>query len=375
MWGQRPGQLVERLTDLRRGTQRTPYGMGRLSMGCFRRVRQTLVVVATATACVFALSGCGPFASSPGVEEASREASESLTPTVSGDALVQEGTLTVGVEASNASAPYYIVGDESSADGENDSSTLSGMDVDLASALAQQLGLQVRFVSIDDPETALGTTCDVVFEAEDGDISGATVVGSSSQGAVALFHRGEAGTVTLDDVNGTTVGVQEGSVSQSVLENSNLSVTTRTYSNLNEAFNALEAGTLNYVLCDAYSGAYLAVTYGDIAFAGNLDTPVTRGVAVAESNTELSQAVSNALQTMSSGGITSLARVRWVGNLPELSSDTVISGVVISENNHSSSATTTAGEGEMSTDSGETFENDATPMDGSTAGSNAATLE
>lgn len=334
-------------------------------MACIRRVRQILVVLAASAACVFALTGCGPFAASPGVEEASREAAESLTPTVSGTALVQEGTLTVGVETEAVSAPYYIVGDDGS---------LAGMDVDLASALAQQLGLQVRFVAVEDPASELGTTCDVVFEAENGDISGAAVVGSSSQGSVALFHRGEAGAVTLDEVNGKTLGVQEGSISQGVLENSNLSVTTRTYSNLNEAFNALEAGTLDYVLCDAYSGAYLAVTYGDIAFAGNLDTPTTRGVAVAETNTELSQAVSNALQTMSDNGITSLARVRWVGSLPELTSDTVVSGVVISENNHSA-AGNVAGEGEMSTDSGETFENDATPMDGSTAGSNAATIE
>lgn len=335
-------------------------------MGCFRRVRQTLVVLATSVACVLALTGCGPFASSPGVEEASREAAESLTPVVSGDALVQEGTLTVGVDTSTVNAPYFILGDDS---------TLSGMDVDLASALAQQLGLQVRFVSIDDPETALGTTCDVIFEAEDGDIADATVVGSSSQSSVALFHRGEAETVTLDDVNGKTVGVQEGSVSQGVLENSNLSVTARTYSNLNEAFNALEAGTLDYVLCDAYSGAYLAVSYGDITFAGNLDVPVTRGVAVLQSNTELAQAVSSAMQTMSESGITSLARVRWVGTLPDLTSDTVVSGVVISENNHATINESTTGEGDMSTDSGETFENDSTPMDGSTAGSNAATLE
>ena len=64
-----------------------------------------------------------------------------------------------------------------------------------------------------------------------------------------------------------------------------------------------------------------------------------------------------------------------VGTLPDLTSDTVVSGVVISENNHATTNESTTGEGDMSTDSGETFENDSTPMDGSTAGSNAATLE
>lgn len=339
-------------------------------MACTRHIRHTLLALAASAACAVSLAGCGPLAqlSSPGVEEASRDAAEALSPSVSADALVKEGTLTVGVDADAASAPYYIVGDDG---------TVSGMDVDLASALAQQLGLQVRFVSVDDPAEALGSQCDVVLGVEAGELAGTEVVGSSSQGAVALFRRGEASVVSLDDVDGSTVGVQEGSVSQGVLEGSNLSVTTRTYSNLNEAFNALEAGTIDYVLCDAYSGAYLAVAYGDLSFAGTLDEPVARGVAVAEGNAELGQAVSGALEAMSGNGVTGLVRARWVGALPELTESTMVPGVELSSaGDHAADAGEggTTADGETSTDAGETFEDDATPMDGSTAGSNAATL-
>ena len=70
-------------------------------MACTRHIRHTLLALAASAACVVSLAGCGPLAqlSSPGVEEASRDAAEALSPSVSADALVKEGTLTVGVDA------------------------------------------------------------------------------------------------------------------------------------------------------------------------------------------------------------------------------------------------------------------------------------
>lgn len=346
-----------------------PSGDGTSRMARPRHIRQALAALVASAALGLSLAGCSlPFGLPGGSGQSQGDEAPAPEPAVSDAALVQAGTLTVGVPDESANAPYYIVGDDGG---------VSGMDVDLASALAERLGLEVRFVSVDDAGDALGTSCDVVLGAEEGDVAGAVVEGSTSQAAVALFRRGEAGVATLDEVSGATVGVQEGSVSQGVLEGSNLEVTARTYSNLNEAFNALEAGTIDYVLCDAYSGAYLAVAYGDLAFAGTLDEPVSRGVAMAEGNDELVSAVSGALGELSGNGVVGLVRARWVGTLPDLTSETVVPGVTLSQTSGATDAEggdEDAGDGESATDAGETFSEDSAPMDGSTAGSNAATL-
>ena len=90
------------------------------------------------------------------------------------------------------------------------------------------------------------------------------------------------------------------------------------FANLNDAFDALQAGTVNYVLCDAYPGAYLASVYGGISFVGTLDVCSPIGIAVASDNTELQASVQSAYDSLNAGGVVGLIRSKWVGGMPSI---------------------------------------------------------
>jgi polar amino acid transport system substrate-binding protein len=130
------------------------------------------------------------------------------------------------------------------------------------------------------------------------------------------------------------------------------------YDNLNEAFNALDNGEVDFVLCEAYPGGYLATLHEGISFAGALEAPTTSGVAVSASNEELVSAVQSAFDTISANGVFEGLRSRWVGAMPTLTTDSVIQGVPAGSD--SASATSPEQSGDEASD-------------GSDAGSNAIT--
>ena len=270
------------------------------------------------------MAGCsvGPvelddFLASTSVADARAARREALSPVVSADALRQADTLTVGI-LTTETAPLSFA----SADG-----TQSGIDVDTAHALADALGLPyVSFVSVSGVSAGLEDSCDVVMGVSAEDAGGATVVGSYAQTATGLFTRQDV-TAPIDAsaLSGATVGVQEGSVSQSALEGYDVNVTESTFSNLNEAFDALNAGEVDYVVCDALSGAYLATAYPGTVFAGTLDEPVSVGVAV--SNEALATAVDAALSSIQSNGVGDLVRSRWLGAMPVLTAESRVTGL------------------------------------------------
>lgn len=270
------------------------------------------------------MAGCsvGPvelddFLASTSVADARAARREALNPVVSSDALRQADTLTVGILATET-APLSFA----SSDGSQ-----SGIDVDTAHALADALGLPyVSFVSVSNVSSGLEDSCDVVMGVSADNASGVTVVGSYAQTATGLFTRQDV-TAPIDAsaLSGATVGVQEGSVSQSALEGYAVDVTESTFSNLNEAFDALNAGEVDYVVCDALSGAYLATAYPGTVFAGTLDEPVSVGVAV--SNEALATAVDSALSSIQSNGVGDLVRSRWLGAMPVLTAESRVTGL------------------------------------------------
>lgn len=271
------------------------------------------------------IAGCsvGPvelddYLASTSVADARAARREALNPAVSSDALRQADTLTVGILATETAPLSFAAADGSQ----------SGIDVDTAHALADALGLSaVSFVSVSNVSDGLGESCDVVMGVSAEDAGDATLAGSYAQSATGLFTRQDV-TAPIDAsaLSGATVGVQEGSVSQSTLEGYAVDASESTFSNLNEAFDALNAGEVDYVVCDALSGAYLATAYPGTVFAGTLDEPVSVGVAV--SNEALATAVGSALSAIQSNGVGDLVRSRWLGSMPALTTESRVTGLV-----------------------------------------------
>lgn len=282
--------------------------------------RNTVAAAAALAACV-ALAGCsGPLSAIAGPEASVGEAlaakTAALSPKV--ESTISKGVLTVGIDTQDGMVPLYVG---------SDSGRAYGMDVDLASALADELGLKVRFVSVDDANPGLGTTCDVLMGAVDGQVGATTVVGDYAEQASAFFHKGDTGIAKVDDLSSKSVGVQTGSVSQTALSKTGLMMSVKTYDNLNAAFDALESGGVDYVLCDAYSGAYLSARYEEVCLAGTLDAPRAQGIAVSSQNAELADAVKAAYDAVEKNGLMGLVRRRWVAGMDPLSASSQVQDV------------------------------------------------
>ena len=252
------------------------------------------------------------------VEQARAARRAELVPAVSDEDLVTPGTLTVGLQVTGT-APLVIAG----SDGE-----YGGIDVETAYALADQLGLgAVEFVPVQSVAEGV-ETCDVVMGASSEEPDCA-VVGSYVQSALGVFSATDVASVPISaaDLGGATIGVQAGSVSQASLGRLNLGNAEQTFSNLNEAFEALAAGTVDYVVCDAYSGAYLAHAYDGVSFAGTIDAPLPVGIAVASDASSLIGNVQMALDEIQTNGVAAIGRARWIGDFPALTEATVVSGL------------------------------------------------
>lgn len=290
----------------------------------------------------------------PSVAEARAKQSASVSAQVSTPAIIKQGTLTVGLDTSS-SAPMCVT----SQDG-----TFQGYDVDMAYAIADEMGLDVEFVSVTNVSQALGQTCDVVMGASASGSGGATVVGTYAEDAVGFFHKGGEQVAAKQDLVGKTIGVQDGSTSQQLLKRSDLEARQESFKNLNDAFDALEQGIVDYVLCDAFSGAYLQSAYTDIAFCGSFDVPSAVGVGVAATNTELQTVVKTAVDKVTSGGVAQIVRAKWLGGLSQLSDSSQVSGIEVSAGTVEGAASDTA----------EVEGGTSGVQDGSTAGANAADI-
>lgn len=235
------------------------------------------------------------------------------------ESLVEAGTLTVGLLTDSVGAPFIISGSGSS---------IEGIDIDLAADIASDLGLLVRFVSVGSVDGALAyNNCDIVMDVSTERAGTATVLGGYYEVASAFFHKGTETVVSTNDLNGHSVAVQAGSVSESALNSTVLDMARKQYANLNEAFEALAAGEVDYVLCEAYPGAYLASAYEGVSFAGALSAPASLGIAASTNNPEVQEAVKGSLDAILNNGVYDIVRGRWLGGMGEISADKVIQGV------------------------------------------------
>lgn len=287
---------------------------------------------------VLGLSGCAlnPLSSltTPTIDQIEHE---TVTPTVSDDALVTPGTLTVALDTSDA--PQAMQG----ADG-----NLTGYAVDAARALASHMGLKVAFVDASSADSALGDKKADIFigdiNSADGDIS---TLGTCLYDAAAVFGKtsdGEALSVSTETLNTATLGVQTSSASQEALAKQSITANQKTFSNINECFEALESGEVDYVICDSTAGGYLARLMSQVSYVGALETPSTLSVAGLTANDELCRAVSDALDGITADGTLEAVHSVWYGTMPYDLTAKTVSGVSVQSANSGSSESASSGD-------------------------------
>ena len=275
----------------------------------------TTIVTTVVTACLACMAaGCSNL---PSVEEAAQ--SQAKASHLSAGATLSQGALVVGVNIDDA--PYAWRSAVTSA------APIDGVDVDVALALAENMGLTARFVNIGtDYSAAANGVCDVVMGGTAATVNDGTeiVVGAYSESSPAVFSKDPSGVPTIDALAVSSIGVQENSASARALQAMVPTAPLVGFATLNDAFAALEAGNVTFVACDSFMGGYLATAYPDIALAGALSMPETRGVAVSAGNIELQDAVRNALDVMAADGELRQIRSRWVGDLAAITASNQI---------------------------------------------------
>ena len=285
---------------------RMVHGMARLLAGAC-----ALLIAAT-------LGGCA--LTTPSRSEVQQE---SVAPTAGDSSLLTAGTLTVALDTSDA--PQAMNGTDGAP---------TGYYVDLARALAQRMGLKLAFVSAGAPAKALSDKRADIFmggTTRDADASVA-ITGSILEDATALFTRtddGQKPTISASQLGGATVAVQDASASQDALNRAGITAAQKTYANVNECFEALASGEVQYVACDATAGAYLARAYAGATFAGIISSVNTFGIAGPASG-ELADAVQDAYDALNQDGTLEALHGAWYGGLPISLSGEVLSGVTIS---------------------------------------------
>ena len=294
-------------------------------------------ILACALCCVLGLMGC-----SDQIEEYSLDLGSA---TVSSPTIGEDGVLRVGVTGD--SAPFTVT-----SNGE-----ITGLDVDIAAALADQMGLSLEIVDVESEsagETALANgEIDILMSVALDSSSSIWLSDAYIETSIALFASSDAEIPTRD--SSPTIAAQGSSTSAWAVTTAFGDDALLSSSDLLSAFSSAEDGEATYVAADAVIGTYVAFYQSvDMAPIALLEEVGGYCIGVASDNTDLQEAVASALAEVLDGGIADLISQKWLGTTLDLSSLSVVDGSSVS-----SDSTT-----------GTTSDDDATD-DESSAGSNA----
>lgn len=228
----------------------------------------------------------------------------SLSPKVPASATKREGVLTVGLRTSSAMPLVVAAGNE-----------VDGLDVDTACALADELGLRVDFVNVNNVAAALQGPCDVVMSVSAPEAEGFDVLGDYAESAIGLFQHGaDAPMATADQVRAARIAIQEGSAAQLLMRQLNIGATEVPAQSLPDAFDMLARGEADFVACNLATGLYMSSVRGGISLAGTIDAPVALGIATSGGGGELRTALEQAYARIQSNGVLASIRRPWLGS-------------------------------------------------------------
>lgn len=256
------------------------------------------------------LSGC---TAGEAYEPATKEAVVS-TPTIG-----EDGVLRVGVNTQNPPLA-----------GTNTNEKIVGVDVDIAAALADSLGLKLSIVDVgSDPEGALDEgKVDLVMGIDRSDADGDFWLSEAYlPTGIALFSMSETASVpTAGD--GSTFSAQISSKSAWAVSNEFGDESLSSTTTLVDAFTMLAAGKVDYAASDAIVGSYAAHGEGlDVNVAAMLLAPSGYCVAVASDNAELQKLVVQAVAELENGGVIDVIEMKWLGMTLDLSDVKQTAGV------------------------------------------------
>lgn len=304
--------------------------------------------------------------------------SEEYTPalkdaTVSSPVIGEDGTLRVGVTGEQ-SAPFTL-----SSNGE-----VVGLDVDMAAAIADQMGLKLQIVNVEsDGETAIANgEIDILMSQVSDSTSSLWLSDPYVPTAIALFAGSDV-TEAPTRESAPLIAAQGSSTSAWAVSTAYGDSCLVSSGDLMSAFSSVEEGQAQYVAADAVIGTYAALYQNvDMHPIALFEQPGGYCIGVSSENTDLQQAVTDALSAITSGGIADVISTKWLGTALDLSSLPVVESATTQPNDSEApqDGDADAGKADAESGTGTDAEGDATTGDqsasgdegdGSEAGSNA----
>lgn len=270
---------------------------------------------------LFALAACGgESASSESASTEPVEASESASEDQSAQpaaavTTVESGKLTVGIEIPYP--PFEMFAE--------DGVTPIGLDVDFATALAEQLGLEVQFENV----AWDGIFAGLAVDKYDVVISACTITPERLESVdfsdsyfenyqtISVMPDSDKEISEVKDLEGLTVGFQTGTSADEYLNKlidaGELTCETRGFDKMPEAFSDLKAGRIDAVICDEP----VAVSYAkndeykvEIKWTQPSD-PEYFAVAVKKDNAEMLDAINGAIKAIQDNGVLDKIKADW----------------------------------------------------------------
>jgi polar amino acid transport system substrate-binding protein len=240
------------------------------------------------------------------------------TPVAEIEAMVADATLvTDGMLTVCSDIPYAPF------EFEDDNGELTGFDVELVDAMAEEMNLETEFKTtpFDTIIPALtAANCDVI-------VSATTITEERSEQVLfsdpyfdadqsLMVTKDNEGTyATLDDLGGKTIGVQAGTTGADYAEeNKPEGATVKEYPGASDLFLAITAGEIDAVLQDFPVNAYHALQNEDqFVVTETFPTGEQYGMAVTLENTNLADALNAAMGNVRASGTYDEIYASWFG--------------------------------------------------------------
>ena len=269
---------------------------------------RSLLAIPLITVAALLLGACGGDDASDG---SATTAASGASGGIEGVELVNDGQLTVCSDM-----PYKPF--EFEDDGET-----TGFDFDVVSAMGEQLGVEVEFVTtpFDSIIAALvAGDCDMIASAmtitdeRKEKVAFTDAYFDADQSLLVLKENAEK-FATLEDLAGKTIGVQvETTGATYAADNKPEGATIKEFSTGDEIFPALISGDVDAALQDLPVNGYRAATAPDqFVVTETFPTGEQYGFAVAKENTALLEALNGALDTMREDGTYDTIYAEWFG--------------------------------------------------------------
>ena len=183
-----------------------------------------------------------------------------------------------------------------------------GFDIDIVNEVGRRLGLTVEY-----EDTSFDTIFRDLAQGKFDLVASATTITPEREKVVAFsdpyFSADQSLMVTegsdiqsVDDLTGQTVGAQKGTTGADYAENDTDAETVRTYAEIDDAFNALQAGQVAAVINDFAISKFAEQSKPELQVIETLPTDEQYGLAVNKDSTALLEAVNGALAEIKQDG-------------------------------------------------------------------------